>query len=148
MSTPSQTDNDQRTTELLLRNLRDACVKLTENQRGSRTRDEQTNLDCISAALMSPDILDLRLMSSVERILGISRAQQMRGINLQAERNGTGNMETRLKRQSQSFGPKAKVDLDFVYDWFHNDCPLVEVDKSRQSTYTRSTPKVAGKKLL
>lgn len=50
-----------------------------------------------------------------------------------------------LRRKPQSSGPKALLDLDFVYDWFHDSCPLVEVDKSKRNTYKGRRIRCANK---
>ena len=135
---------DQKAIGMLIENLRATVVALSSS-RGSKTVEEQTMLDCISAAVMSPQLVDLRLMSAVSRSVGLSRRQQTRGLGLRKLREDRESLVLRVPRAPHSFGSKAKKDLDWVYDWFHNECNLVEVDKSKRNKYRRKIAKVAGK---
>jgi hypothetical protein len=135
---------DQKAIGMLIENLRATVVALSSS-RGSKTVEEQTMLDCISAAVMSPQLVDLRLMSAVSRSVGLSRRQQTRGLGLRKLREERESLVLRVPRAPHSFGSKAKKDLDWVYDWFHNECNLVEVDKSKRNKYRRKIAKVAGK---
>lgn len=135
---------DKQVMLLLIENLR-ATVLSLGSSRGNRTVEEQTMLDCISAAVMSPQLVDLRLMSAVSRSVGLSRRQQTRGLGLRKLKEEQGSLVLRVPRAPHSFGSKAKTDLDWVYDWFHDECNLVEVDKSKRNAYRRKVAKVAGK---
>ena len=147
---PEQLRNDLKATQILLGNIKAACKSLTRC--GNLSTEEQTILDVLSAAMMSDRILELKLMSSVLRIVGLSRTQQYRGLELiqKRKKDSTNEEKTklaiRIKRQPHSHGPKSKKSLDFIFNWFHNDCPLVEVDKSRKSSYKNYMVQCAGKK--
>ena len=111
----------------------------------------QDMLDVISSVVMSEEIGTERLSAAVERVFGISRNQQVRGTTLARQHASQETSAISLTRQPQSYGPKAKLDLDFVWNWFHNDCDqeldcdLITVDKSRKGFYSRRSFRCAGK---
>ena len=79
-------------------------------------------------------------------MFGICRAQQERGIILHEERAICSSTGRSIQRSAPMHGPKALLDLDFVYEWFHNDCPIVELDKSSERKFKRKGFQCAGKK--
>ena len=106
----------------------------------------QDMLDVISSVVMSEEIGTERLSAAVERVFGISLPnQQVRGTTLARQHASQETSAISLTRQPQSYGPKAKLDLDFVWNWFHNDCDLITVDKSRKGFYSRRSFRCAGK---
>ena len=135
---------DERAEVLVLNNLRKLVLSVSSGQ-GTKTVQQQTMLDCIAAAVMSTQVAEERLTSAVMRTTGLSRIQQARGLQLVMLKEQGNAMILRMPRAPHSHGSKAKKDLDFVYDWFHNDCPLVEVDKSKRNCYRRKIANVAGK---
>ena len=138
-----QSNNDHRAAQIAILNIRSFFVN--NARRGNQSADVQQIFDTLSGVIMSPQMVDERLGSAVERLFGMSRAQQRHGIQLHEQRSRNEGPGIVLKRQPHSFGPKALLDLEFVYDWFHNDCPLVEVDKSRRGTYQNRKCRCAGK---
>ena len=126
-------DNDARVKELALRNIR--SLFRTNSAPGTRLKSSQAILDVIASVVMSKDIKDERLEGSVARVFGMSEKQRKRGRTLNHSRSNCLSPAITLRRKPQSSGPKAKLDLDFVINWFHEDCPLVELDKGRRNTY-------------
>jgi hypothetical protein len=53
-------------------------------------------------------------------------------------------LKTGLKRQAPC-GPRAKLDLEWIYAWFHEDCDIIEIDKSRRDAYQNKRIDCAGK---
>lgn len=140
----TEIDNDEAAVKLILANLRSRFLSLSLGT-GSKSKEAVVILDCVAAAAMSEEIVTNRLQSAVTRVLGITRQQQTRGLALLRENSTEGNLQLCIPRQAHSYGKKAKKDLDFVYRWFHEDCDLVEIDKSRRNAYSRKLAKVAGK---
>ena len=83
--------------------------------------------------------------AAVERLFGISRNQQIRGTTLARLHASQETTAIFLTRQPRSYGPKAKLDLGFVWNWFHNSCDLITVDKSQKGYYSRRSFCCAGK---
>ena len=144
MLSPTQVQTDAEVAQILLRNIKTVCRDLSK--KGTLTNVEQTFLDVLSQTMMSQEIIDRRLQCSVERVVGLNRRQQIQGLQLLEAERKSGVKESRIKRQAHSHGPKTKKNLDFVFDWFHNDCPMVQVDKSRKTKYKNYTVTCAGKK--
>lgn len=133
--------HDEKALYLLLRNLRN-FVSNRSTGAGTKTKEHQQQLDTIAAAMISTDIFDGKLVSAVERLTGFTRVQQHRGLNL-AEQNRQLLMQANdkqllgIKRKANASGSRSKLDLDWIYKWFHEDCPLVDVDKTRRQCYKR-----------
>jgi hypothetical protein len=143
-------DNNAAAVKLILANLRSIFLSHSMGKAGSKSKDEQIILDCLATAVMSKEIVSARLQSAVTRIIGITRQQQTRGLNLLRENARKGKLHLCIPRQAHSYGKKANKDLDFVYRWFHEDSDLVEIDKSRRNAYKGRSKEmlvtVAGKK--
>ena len=107
------TATDEQAASMILANVR-ATVLALSTGRGSRTAEAQTVLDCVSAAVMSQQIIDKRLVSAISRCVGISRPQQMRGLQLRRMREQDQSLVVRLPRAPHSHGKKAKKDLDWM----------------------------------
>jgi hypothetical protein len=78
-------------------------------------------IDIVASVIMSEDMVSVGLGSAIVRVSGMSRVQQARGLKLQNEnqrivQEGGLELKTDIKRQAHSIGPKAKLDLDWVYD--------------------------------
>lgn len=138
-------DNNAAAVKLILANLRSIFLSHSMGKAGSKSKDEQIILDCLATAVMSEEIVSARLQSAVTRIIGITRQQQNRGLNLLRENARTGKLRLCIPRQAHSYGKKAIKDLEFVYRWFHEDSDLVEIDKSRRNAYKGTLVTVAGK---
>jgi hypothetical protein len=71
-------------------------------------------------------------MSSICRVTGITRALVHKGATLRTENR------SKRRRLSSDYIPREKRcdylgDRRWISEWFHNDCPIVELDKSRQT---------------
>ena len=137
--------SDKLAIELVIANLRSRFLSLGMGA-GAKSTEEQTALDCVSAAIMSEEIASRRLSSALTRNFGITRKQQLRGLSLLRHTAKSGKIQLRIPRQAHSYGAKAKKNLDFVFRWFHDDCPLIEIDKTRRNAYRKKIVKVAGKR--
>lgn len=124
-------EKDARVRDIAVQNIR--SMFLTSSAPGNRVKSSQEILHVISSVVMSKVIASERLGKAVERVFGISKKQRGRGINLNHSRSNCLTPGITLRRKPQSSGPKALLDLDFVYDWFHEECPLVEVDKRSET---------------
>ena len=140
----AKSENDLRVEQLVIRNIRSYMTNTSTA--GNKSEAVQLIRDVLSSVIMSTEIQDERLGQAVNRVCGVPVLQQNRGSKLNDERESTIRAGITIKRAPPSHGPKAKLDLDFVYDYFHHQCPLVEVDKSRKGKYTRKTVVCAGKK--
>jgi hypothetical protein len=107
-------------------------------------------LDTLSACIMSDDVVAGGMSSAMQRELNMSKRQQERGLTvrhtwgLESDKPSS-HPQLRQSMMPHSYGPKALKDLDFVYDWFHNECPIVDIDKSRKFEYTKKVIFCAGK---
>jgi len=136
----STTDKDDEAAALILDNIRTRCTEMQGGQ-GNNPILHQQRLDALAWFVCSQEVVDRRLVSAVQRVIGLSAKQQQRQL-LQ-------NFESSvicLPRQPHSFGVKARQDTDAIYRWFHEDCPLVEPDKSRDFQYRRKNMMFEGKK--
>lgn len=141
-------EKDQLVRELVLANLAGLFVANSSGGSGSHTTAIQTLLDTVSTAVMSQEMIDNRLQSSVERVLGISRSQQCRALHLKrlARESANSTLQLTLPKASKKYGRLAPIDLEPFFDWFHNDCELVEIDKSQKMAFEgRYGYKIAGK---
>ena len=139
----SAEEKDALVRDLIIENLAATCKTLTSFQ-GSRTKEQNVTLTTICAAVMCDVFVDERLLNSLQRVLHITRPMMMNGLRLRKMKSKDASALS-ITRRPHSHGTKAKLDLDFVYDWFHDQCPLVQVDKSLRRHYTRSKPFCAGK---
>ena len=71
-------END-KARDLVLRNLAGTILKHSVK---ARTSEQNVLMDCISMAIMSHDAVSQRLGSAIERVTGLSRKQQKRGLEL------------------------------------------------------------------
>ena len=115
---------------------------------GNRPKELQAVMDNVSAVLMADGPPDNGRMASVIRVTGISAKQFERGKKLADDNLSCpstlctpGSSACKFTRSSQAYGPKKKKGMMWVYDWFHNHCDLVTVDKSRPA-------KLKGRKKL
>jgi hypothetical protein len=87
----------------------------------------------------------------MERVFAVSREQQDRALKkleVQATSGKPVCAAVLLPRASAKSGRFARLQpaLDEIVKYFHEDCPLVEVDKSKPDPYTgRFAFRVAGK---
>lgn len=140
---------DERAGKLMLRNIR-AFIRGVSSSQGTKPKEIQSMIDIVASVIMSEDMVSVGLGSAIMRVSGMSRVQQARGLKLQKENQRTvqeGGLElkTGIKRQAHSIGPRSKLDLDWVYDWFHEDCDIIEIDKSRKHSYKNKKITCAGK---
>ena len=142
--TEAEAKNNSRVVQIVCLNIRSLFLN-SGTGGGTCEKTLQDMLDFISSVVMSEEIGTERLSAAVERVFGISRNQQVRGTTLARQHASQETSAISLTRQPQSYGPKAKLDLDFVWNWFHNDCDLITVDKSRKGFYSRRSFRCAGK---
>ena len=109
---PTATANKQAAV-LILANVR-ATVLALSTGRGSRTAEAQTVLDCVSAAVMSQNIVDRRLVSAISRCVGLTGPQQTRGLQLRRMREQDQSLVVRLPRVPHSHGKRAYKNLDWM----------------------------------
>ena len=114
----SAAEKDALVRDLIIKNLADTCKRLTSLQ-GSRTTEQNTTLTTICAAVMCDDFVDERLLNSVQRVLHITRSMMMNGLRLRKMKSNDASALS-ITRRPHSYGMKAKLDLDFVYFWFHD----------------------------
>ena len=136
---------DDEARDLVVANLLQTLLN-NKSGKGAKTKEQQERLDVLAMAMMSEEIRARRLQSAVTRVFGMSRAQQDRGLTLLGmQAKDPAKPILTMPKMGHSFGPKAKVDLDFVYDWLHNDCPLIEPDKSKEQSHLNKLIHCAGK---
>jgi hypothetical protein len=104
---------DEKAAVLILANVR-ATVLALSTGRGSRTAEAQTILDCVSAAVMSQNIVDRRLVSAISRCVGLTGPQQTRGLQLRRMREQDQSLVVRLPRVPHSHGKRAYKNLDWM----------------------------------
>jgi len=104
---------DEQAAVLILANVR-ATVLALSTGRGSRTAEAQTVLDCVSAAVMSQNIVDRRLVSAISRCVGLTGPQQTRGLQLRRMREQDQSLVVRLPRVPHSHGKRAYKNLDWM----------------------------------
>lgn len=154
---------DKEAAVLILKNLRRTFTDL--QTKGNKAKVHQEILDAISMAVMSEEVQTQRLGKAYERLVCISDAQRRRGLNMlrgadeckrkkedekkHVREEGEKEKKTSKKRkaelsnyelqqrEAQTSGSKAKKDLTFIKDYFHNNCSKVEIDKSRPKCYSR-----------
>ena len=137
-------------TEVVVRNM---CLFFAKMNTGRRqpTKEEKVCIDAVSMAMVSDEIRDQRLQSAMERVFAVSREQQDRALKkleVQATSGKPVCAAVLLPRASAKSGRFARLQpaLDEIVKYFHEDCPLVEVDKSKPDPYTgRFAFRVAGK---
>jgi hypothetical protein len=134
-------DNDAKCAMLLLRNVRSFFATALSSM-GRRFTVLQDKVSAIAEALFSQDIVGRRMLSSVERLTGMSRTQFIAGGRVQAQ-----NAE--LPRTAQILGVQRArrsdaVSLDWIWEWFHTKSGDVEPDKSTKCKYSRKKAYVAG----
>ena len=133
---------DEETAAILLRNIRSFFAGPLATI-GTRPAALQQKADTLAEALHSKDLVERRLVSSVERLTGMNRSQFQRGGHLQDD-----NAER--PRADQHIGAQRAVrsdyvDLDWVWEWFHTKSDDVEPDKTVKWAYKRKRAFVAGK---
>ena len=153
--------NDKRAIELAITNIRNTFCRYSTGDGGGYQKDTQQLLDTMAMGIMSEEMVTERLMSALERVFGISRKIQTRGLRLIQENsqwqggdhnNPPGTKKIKplaltVRRCPKSYGRLAplKEILERIMDWFHSSCSLVVLDRSRQDSFTgRYNYKIAG----
>ena len=110
---------------------------------GTRHTDRSKALDTIAAALHSDEVVDQRLKSEARRLSGLTKGMQEKGASLRANNESVpaAGVAVGVPRKARF----DKVDLEFIYDWFHTQSPDVEPDKTTKFTYKRKRCFCAGK---
>ena len=133
---PSQGQLDAQATRWVMASIKKYMSQETCRTQGNRPEHLQQMLDSVCGMLTAFGPPDKGLTAAVMRVTGIRKNQWNRGCTLQddaAPLNLSAKKNTGLKRRRapQSFGPKQKRNMRWVYDWFHEHCDLVTPDKSR-----------------
>ena len=137
-------DKAQTCAALMLCSLKSyVCTALACPSGGTRHTECQASLDTIAAAVHSDDLSANNMMSEARRQSGLTKGMQQKG-KLLREKNDAAtaaSVAASVPRAVRS----DKVDLEFVYDWFHNESPDVEPDKTTKFCYKRKRCFCAGK---
>jgi hypothetical protein len=109
---------------------------------GTRTIPEQQRADTISAALYS-EKLEGCGFESIERVVGVNKTQLKRGAKLNEE-----NKKRSRTSQGLMIPRSVRVDkrpLEWIYRWFHDKSPDVELNKNDKSQWKKKTVVCAGR---
>jgi hypothetical protein len=112
---------------------------------GTRPKESQQQLHAIATAVHSDKIDRDHLVSAAMNLTGLSRSmwnsgKELRIRNKKAVEQG-GNVSIGAERMTRSDA----VDLDFMYDYFHNESADVEPNKQTKFEYTQKRIFCAGK---
>ena len=116
---------------------------------GTRPKASQQALHTIAAAVYDEDITRDRKISSALRLTGLSRTMWHNGGELRASNNsadvgGGRGVTLGAERHTRCDA----TDLEWLYEYFHNDSPDVECDKSVKWNYKRKKIFCAGKERM
>jgi hypothetical protein len=137
-------DKAVRTAALVLSSLHSYVTgPLASTGGGTRHRDSQKALDTIAAAVHSEELVEQRLQSEARRQTGLSVAMQAVGANLRGNNDVAPAAAVAVGIPRKVYANK--VDLEFIYEWFHTDSPDVEPDKTTKFSYKRKRCFCAGK---
>lgn len=137
-------DKAVRTAALVLSSLHSyATGPLACTGGGTRHGDSQKALDTIAAAVHSEELVEQKLQSEARRQTGLSVAMQKVGANLRGNNDVAPAAAVAVGIPRKVYANK--VDLEFIYEWFHTDSPDVEPDKTTKFSYKRKRCFCAGK---
>ena len=108
---------------------------------GTRTKEAQQAIETIAAAVHSEDVVKGRRVSTGLDLTGLTRAMWNKGGELRQRNSERGDVSLGGERATR----KDCVDLDWVYNWFHESSPDVEPDKTVKWNYKRKKILCAGK---
>ena len=135
----------EKTAALMLTSLKDYVTGPLghSGKGGTRHTDRSKALDTIAAALHSDEVVDQRLKSEARRLSGLTAGMQEKGASLRANNESApaAGVAVGVPRKARF----DKVDLEFIYDWFHTQSPDVEPDKTTKFSYKRKRCFCAGK---
>ena len=142
--------DNRRVVEIVVQNI---CATINRLSSGVRrpSRDERVLVAALSVSMMSPAIKVERLSSAMTRVFGISVYQQNNALELleqQRKENKPQCNAVAVSRKPARTGRFASLRpiLDSIVKYFHEDSPLVEIDRSRPDPYQgRYSFKVAGR---
>ena len=130
-------EQTEKTAALMLTSLKDYDTGPLghSGKGGTRHTDRSKSLGSIAAALRSDEVVDQRLKSEARRLSGLTVGMQGKGASLRAnsESAPAAGVTVGVPRKAR-FG---KVDLEFIYDWFHTQSPDVEPDKTTKFSYNK-----------
>ena len=109
---------------------------------GTRTVAQAASLAAIAAALHSTEVEQQRLVKAARELTGLSRSIWTNGKDTRATNDEACAKQVRVGGARSSRADAQ--DLDFLYDWFHNESPDVEPDKSTKFQYKRKRVFKAG----
>ena len=139
-------DKAVRTAALVLSSLHSYVtgpLVCTGGEGGTRHRESQKALDTIAAAVHSEEVVVQRLQCEARRQTGLSVAMQKVGANLRGNNDVAPAAAVAVGIPRKVYANK--VDLDFIYEWFHTQSPDVEPDKTTKFSYKRKRCFCAGK---
>jgi hypothetical protein len=142
----SQRAMDEEAKDFMARAIKNFVDQKTFCQSGGNNADGvQQVLDGLSGIIgLYGDPVEKGLGRALTRVTGLSRNVFGRGKKLvdaglacprelssaEKSKDGKGRF-CKLARRPHSSGKRKKRNMNFVYDYFHESCPLVEPDKSR-----------------
>lgn len=136
-----ENSNDDVAAAMLLRNIR-SYVRGPLATQGTRPAALQAKADTLAEAMFSEELKESHLMSAASRLTGLNSDALQRGGTLQRSNSELGRCEQLMAN------PRAirsdKVDLDWVWEWFHTHSPDVEPDKALKRSYKRKRAFIAG----
>ena len=112
---------------------------------GTRPKAAQQGLHTLAAAVYSEDVVKERNVSTATDLTGITRKMYDQGRELRA-RNMDG--EAAVSIGGERAVRRDAVDLEFLYDYFHDQSPHVEPDKSVKWNYKKKKIVCAGKERM
>jgi len=136
-------DKPTRTAALMLASLKGYVLGPLACPNGGTRHSACTKaLHTIAAAVHSDEIVTDQLKSEARRLSGLTKAMQAKGSSLRGENElvPAASVAVGVPRNQRW----DKVDLEFIYDWFHDESPDVEPDKTTKFTYKRKRCFCAG----
>lgn len=132
------------TAALLLASLKDYVTGplTTSNSGGTRTVEQTKSITAIATAVHSLEVERQRLVQAAIDLTGLSRVMWKNGGELRQSNEEAGQSDLRVGGERST--RVDRQDLDFIYDWFHDQSPDVEPDKSTKFHYKRKRVHCAG----
>jgi hypothetical protein len=133
-------ERDRAAMVLTCKNIR-MKFKAWNKSRAQRSNEEQLVVDLAVDLLVSDDHNTEELGAALQRVFGITKEQRRRR---EWRKQLLDGRPMAVARMPASSGPAAPKDLEFLVEYFHFKCSLVEPDKERAFKYTRKTAVIRG----
>ena len=121
---------DEQAKEILVKNAREFLTELMKTK-GTRLAEDQNALDACLALMMGKNVDEKRLGAALERVVGITRRQRVRGRKLNATMHDKDSHWVRLNRAAYINAIGDDV-IAILSDWLHSDEASIEDNNNKK----------------